>query len=118
MKNEEIRINNFVQNNGMYYRVTPNIFMYIQSCNTRYEPVPLSKKILDSANIEIEDFTSNKGFLYVQATSYSFGSFYEVYWKGTQIATVRYLHQLQNIFYDLTGKEITFKTKNGNPPKP
>jgi len=117
MQPQEIRINNFVQNDGKVVRVSSTTLIHIATENTRYEPIKLNDELLSVTQFKIHDFTSDKGFFTVESGMLSFGSFYDVYWKGHHIATIRYLHQLQNLFYDLTHKEVTFKTKSGFPPR-
>ena len=32
-----------------------------------------------------------------------------LFWKGTEIKNIKHLHQLQNLYFALTGKEIEIK---------
>jgi hypothetical protein len=34
-----------------------------------------------------------------------------LFWKGTQINNIKYLHQLQNLYYSLTGEELKQQDK-------
>jgi hypothetical protein len=31
-----------------------------------------------------------------------------LFWKGTQIKNINYVHQLQNLYFSLTGEELIF----------
>lgn len=100
----ELRIGNLVEKNGVVYVAD---FITIRMAHN-YNPIPLTPEILEKAGFEIQisqiDFWK-KGKVYM-------------YWDGEELSAnfghieqldvhVKYLHQLQNLFFALTGEELT-----------
>jgi hypothetical protein len=75
-----------------------------------FNPIPLTPEILEKCGFEkdIDDmYLETKHILFV---SYNDDEF--VHCKNTALDTlvsIKYLHQLQNLYFALTGEELTFK---------
>ena len=79
------------------------------------EPIPLTEEWLlkfgfEKQMIKINDYTD---FAYECIfESYEFALYQELEWSDIQkiiLHTVKYVHQLQNLYYALTGEELTLK---------
>jgi len=117
MKSEELRIGNFV-----YDKLYPSnelrriIIKYgaIIDNSEHFEPIPLTKEWLLDFGFEkcetLEEQGYKKGIYKLFANSldeinfcfFDFGDWYQ---------HIDYVHQLQNIYFALTGEELEFKTK-------
>jgi hypothetical protein len=111
IKENELRFGNwFLTKDGEYFQVTdlPTIFYYLEDLH----PIPLTRDVLERAGfpydvqyefyehypiaIELEEKHTSQVFI-------SFGG--ET--KLDNPALVSHLHQLQNLYFALTGEEIT-----------
>lgn len=83
----------------------------INACNyTFFEPIPLT-----------EEWFNNYGLLKTNGISFLLGCYEiirskdDMYWcvilKGGVIARLKYIHQLQNLYYALTGEELKLTNK-------
>ena len=87
---------------------------------SNYEPIPLTPEILEACGFEKEEdnytmkvneqlFVYYGGYERIVRLCFYDGNYsYPVHYKnaGNQF---QYLHQLQNLFYSLTGEELTFQ---------
>lgn len=71
-----------------------------------YEPIPLSNELLHKL-----------GFIIIKDSEEFFLGDFRIFlpnffkYKDCVLNKIKYVHQLQNLFYALTGKELTLKTE-------
>lgn len=113
MEAKELRIGNWYEHNGEYKQVSPNTIVEVWEAKRLWcKPIPLTTEILEKAGFKkIEGI----GWECYNLTNYDIS----VYLNG--FATIRtydedadkfpckYLHQLQNLYYALTGEELDIK---------
>jgi len=117
MKENELRIGNYVfsaddNKNGEVFQIDPSGIIFVNKNGNRWQdlkniqPIPLTEEILlkcgfiiDSINnFEKYPFTIQKNNLYVADFLF--------YKKGDSGVVIKHLHQLQNLYFALTGKEL------------
>lgn len=121
MKSNELRIGNYVLFSGFETRIKP--YDFSKQCRglngsemPNIEPIPLTEEWL--LNAGFEKLTSiEKGFKsnsYTYSRGYSFiihfnnGLLSTNFWQGNE---KKYVHELQNLFFSLTGEELVFSTE-------
>lgn len=128
MKANELRIGNWININGQYVNIGYGVIMdmhkkqkgiknsYLDTLT--FNPIPLTPEILEKCG-----FTKmNNGWNMGERKSYMdviFSLFDDNYCQGEldlrlngsdlPMPKVKYLHQLQNLYFALTGEELTFK---------
>jgi hypothetical protein len=112
MRTEELRIGNWVEIDQ--YGNTRNIIRIDngseidQVVKLNPSPIHLTPDILEKCGFEkkIEDFYRSENLTIVLTKDGS-----NLYFIGIQeiLNAPKYLHQLQNLYYALTGEELTFK---------
>ena len=113
MKATELRIGNLVQyhwNNKMKnVSVYPDLIKALQFENSLYEPIPLT-----------EEWLLKFGFEFYEGEKTFFNDSYErnrvrlnyredkkiFYWEDRNNMELKYVHQLQNLYFALTGEEL------------
>jgi hypothetical protein len=118
----ELRIGNWVDGGKVYYKIQASDFVYTNFNVTK--PIPLTPEILESAGFEREEDeilnVYSKKYLctcpiqdskpdHIDFKIYedNYGNWY-LYFEGAGIGNgFKYLHQLQNLYYTLTGHELT-----------
>lgn len=79
------------------------------------QPIPLTPEILEKCGFEKQDdgdggyyleLLSANGFLFVAGDKKGYTDVFIDLWEQLR---VRYLHQLQNLYFALTGNEINYK---------
>lgn len=109
IRSEELRIRNYYQwyADGKYYyfKIKPEDFQKRELAN--FEPIPLTEEILFKCGFEktivntmIKAWLNFSFYLTIRDDG---ELFYE--WNGGNIQ-VKYLHQLQNLYFSLVGKEL------------
>tara|TARA_R110000803_G_scaffold102638_12_gene170772 strand:- start:5418 stop:5762 length:345 start_codon:yes stop_codon:yes gene_type:complete len=113
MKANELRLGNWVKREYQPegFQIDHNSFMRIEAGNVEYEPIPLTEQWL-------KDF----GFIKINPTRWMLSPrkgdttilcklnewFYMEFNEGVYIGgALKYVHQLQNLYFALTGKELT-----------
>jgi hypothetical protein len=117
MKPNELRIGNLVEYKNQYIKVSGIGPFGIQSEGKEYliiakfstpdiQPIPLTEEWL--LNFGFEKFKGDNldCFLNDFETSCNLKL---LFWKGTQIQNINYVHQLQNLYFALAGEELTLK---------
>lgn len=115
----ELRIGNWYNHNGEYCQVSPNTILEVWESPRKWvQPIPLTPEILEKCNIErignlansatrkfykigkitIELISKNRIAVYIDSPT-----------ELILISFQDYLHQLQNLYFALTGGELTFK---------
>ena len=111
----ELRIGNWVSTiYGMEFQVYPMAFKQMPTdekhnliLNT-WKPIPLTEEWLLKLGFERDNQANWKlksGYHWIEIYSY------HVYINGQQVVLIEYVHQLQNIWFALTGKELTYGGK-------
>lgn len=120
VKSNELRVGNWIFiDNGekpkYAYQVTAHDIEEIEGNGEDCFPIPLTEeKLLKSGFIQIEDEEMNSGWY--RKTSTNSDNF--IIWNfdgvltlnGYSDAPLLYLHQLQNLYYAITGNELNFQT--------
>ena len=112
MKATELRIGNWYSSGvdmdtgeQVYNQVLPDLYMnwHVNGCWAK--PIPLTKEWLERFGFEI----NQNG--YYQKGEYKISDKMEFYFfdVGDWQMTINYVHQLQNLYFSLTGKELTIK---------
>lgn len=123
MKAEELRIGNIVGDyNGddsKWFKVTPTNIKVEQKANkqdfNRYRPIPISEEWLLKLgfthnrmdNLLWKSMPFNIGEIHYEKKSY--GNVFVLYGSSSSVFVpndIEYVHQLQNLYHSLTGKEL------------
>lgn len=117
LKAIELRIGNYYQENGTYYKVAPDDITNLIRCEASktksdMQPIPLTEEILMKNGFiknkykETYDSYSLNGYRIINdKNEYEF----LIYGSSVIIAKLYSLHQLQNLYFDLTQKELEVK---------
>jgi hypothetical protein len=122
---KELRIGNWLQNNGIRFSVTgENIEQFSRGVNhplQNIQPVPLSSELLEQCGFEttdggreyshpndpsgvfIREGVKVKEYERIALRKFTEGYFIETYYSGIEI---KHLHQLQNFYFAHTGTEL------------
>jgi hypothetical protein len=128
MKASELRIGNYVRSNDVnmasYFTVTASFLKQNENEMSWFiEEIPLTEEWLLKFDMELTDGFSSSRKLYlnnyendISKITYSpkegLLRLSNGDTKGTMlIPHIKYVHQLQNIYFALTGKELTFKSE-------
>lgn len=116
MKAQELRIGNYVKlflNHQDYDVIEIKIddLYYINQKNGIYEPIQLTEEWL--LKFGFEKLTDSKDGFKTTSYTYTKGISFIVYFDGVRLSTnfwigneKHYVHQLQNLFFALTGEEL------------
>jgi len=118
LKAIELRIGNYYQENGTYYKTTPNDIINLIRCEASktesdMQPVPLTEDILLKCGFKKDGKSYCIGYWDCDFTleQYSDEVFYMVNVSESLKfgPEIRYLHQLQNIYFALEEEELEVK---------
>jgi hypothetical protein len=106
LKATELRCGNLIHRYDKIVYTNIGILTKIQNGSVIYKPIPLTEDILVKLGFEtpkgIISFNKNKLSIYLGGRTY-YNS-----WAILE-ESPKYVHQLQNLFFSLTGEELTFK---------
>lgn len=118
---KEIRLGNIIDKYGKPIVVDLGILRKIDNGSVIYKPIPLTEEWLlkfGFDNIKGCNFTSNKqyhnnrineGAYFIQKVGDAFSNWY-LYHKDKRITSnIKYVHQLQNLYFCLCGEELEIK---------
>lgn len=119
IKANELRIGNFILEGGKFYEIRHSDFEVAdlnynsetQSFYITGDPIPLTPEILEqcgfeqSANANDDSLVFSNNFFVIDL--YSSEMCLENAWAEALCIEIKYLHQLQNLYFALTGKELT-----------
>lgn len=114
MKANELRIGNFIRSKQTGYDV--RFVSFYGLCNIEnnpdeYEPIPLTGEILKKCGFESEHITYHYILIGDDALHVYYNNSglhrYGVKYKYAYLTEIEYLHQLQNLYFALTGEELT-----------
>ena len=122
----ELRIGNVLLQNGRIIYVSHRIISDIASApnNHNYVPIPLSPEWLNKLGIR---YSEGLGYSYPFAENFNLyltkGVFKECqctimqYSEGDELLKhIKYVHQFQNLYFALTGEELTIKEQYEQKP--
>lgn len=123
MKAEELRIGNFITvcnpKDELLEIRTPTIErlnvhhlsdIYFENVDWVYQPIPLTEEWLLKLGFENYDslMFSIDDLLVVDLEDFTFGiNTFDIFWMTN--ANAIYVHQIQNLYFSLTGKELEIK---------
>lgn len=108
MEITELRMGNHVQQSGEMFKVSLTTFGELMCHDDIYQPILLTEDILLKCGFEKgedSDFTYFK-LNGVEFTDISPSGYELSYYESTPML---HLHQLQNLYFALTGEELTFQ---------
>ncbi len=106
MKATQFRIGNLVSLNGKEFKVT--LQSLYEGANLDWNPIRITKEILLRCGFK----ECELGGLSIKTDEYEeieFNSILLCWVNGTK-KPIKYVHQLQNLFFCLSGKELVLKT--------
>ena len=112
MKAEELRIGNWIRYAGQEIELTRQKFklsVFTLGLDELHEPIPLTKEWLIRFGFEYNysfDLYSKSGFdiqLLENGIEFYIGEY------GSYFTWIECIHQLQNLYFALTGQELTIK---------
>jgi hypothetical protein len=122
MKTSELRIGNFITYCGIIHKVTGISKNKIKSRNLNceneilydsnvYEPIAINLEILDKISYDSYHEMDKIDMYTNLCPNFHYGSdSHKIFiYLGEQKTNIEYIHQLQNLYFLLTNKEIIFK---------
>lgn len=110
MEAKELRIGNLVNRDGK--NIVINSGYEIDNYEGQYKPIPLTEEWLLKFGFEIKlKLSGHNGFylngFYIIKSNYVF----ELLIEGSSVilSKIKFVHQLQNLYFALTGQELTIK---------
>ncbi len=113
MKAESLRIGNYTDIDGLVYKIEhSDISLIFINEDHNYKPIPLTEEWLLKFGFDKEEMTD--GYSFIHNTPKTVIDFmYCKINKGFQFNNddiyIKHVHQLQNLYFALTGKELTLK---------
>lgn len=111
MEANQCRLNNIVNYRGQITTLTKNEMVHFYRFSEFYEPIPLTEEILLKCGFEKYsegNFVLGNFILSYLTTDENFEFEYKV--SGIDswlLKDIKYLHQLQNLYFALTNEELT-----------
>lgn len=113
MQANEIRIGNLVQDEEGIFPITATYFNLLELNLETTEPIPLTEEwllrlgyFITETNEGVEAFMQNHRY----SVKELIGKDDWLYCDGEQVLTnIKYVHQLQNLYFALTTEELTLK---------
>lgn len=111
MKASELRIGNYYNHNGEIKKVTPNIILELfENERVWIEPIPITEEWL--LNFGFSEKLGNwelPNFRFHINKPMNFDGF--IFCEGYSVITdkIQFIHQLQNLYFALTGEELILK---------
>ena len=123
MEIRELRIGNYIEYNGEIIKLDGSLLCcYIQNeLEFPLKPIPLTEEILLKFGFnEVEDERWCDMHEEFEECNYYYLSMFKIYYNPETDrfeddslyhfnVNLKYVHQLQNLFYSIIGKELTFK---------
>jgi hypothetical protein len=105
MKATELRIGNFYDNNGVFKKASPSTIEEVWNAPRSWcKAIPLTEEWLLKFGFEITDNFQTKDRFQTHKQD---GIIWFEY--GYIVVELNYVHQLQNLYFSLTGEELTIK---------
>jgi hypothetical protein len=114
----ELRIGNWYDHNGKHCQVSPNTILEVWESPRKWvQPIPLTPEILEKCGFEWEDIETHTDkttrglyksiLMMLPATSNCW--YAAPFGYPLSLHRTLYLHQLQNLYFALTGEELEVK---------
>lgn len=117
MKSNELRVGNWVNNNEEDYQITSATIAQLERGDSTAKPIPLTDEwLLRLGFKEYKDFgykTKQFDLVPLQGFSYNLNTKKVMIMQKGDIQShwleneINYVHQLQNLYFALTGEELT-----------
>lgn len=113
MKATELRIGNYVYRQSDKMIVNRNSVYQIEvvtrQTQSKYDPIPLTEQWLINFGFEHREFSFDKGSFFLMKRTGKQGYLYQSHKNRFQ---VKYVHQLQNLYFANTQEELTHQKIN------
>lgn len=117
MTANELRIGNFLYNDKVVVKIDARTIFDIWDDKglKNYKPIPITEKWLLNIGFKCDDINNTIRTHFEHLSDYRFEYYIEkinkyhlrgFYFMGNSIGTIKYIHQLQNIYFALTQKEL------------
>jgi hypothetical protein len=116
MKANELRIGNIIEYIGRLLPVTSEIIREVELNNATGQPIPLTEEWLIKFGFKKSDmgvydewfvFVGENGVFTIYQDTAGFNAFHGAAYNCT--ITIKFIHQLQNVYFSLTGNELELK---------
>ena len=112
MKANELRIGNWVEASVQFQIDAKFIYEY-SVVGGDYKPIPLTEKWLVKFGFDKDGKMKGTGFLFrICFDEKAPYAYLETYGGGEYKIEIEYIHQLQNLYFALTGEELTIKAQH------
>lgn len=122
IKANELRIGNLVSVENKPYIITSgdiyNLDCYYKRYIKFYEPIPLTEKLFENFEAKRDDLEIDSYVLSSLTCDYRFFKSTlidgDIYWTCEKVlgdTSIEYVHQLQNLYFALTGEELKLNDK-------
>lgn len=110
----ELRIGNhieFLKPNGKWLLkvITPHSFPEIMSEPENYRPIPLTEEVLLKCGFEFDEYGYTHFDTRTLFNKYTVDGVLHFLIGNVSLDNMKYLHQLQNLYYHLTQKELNIE---------
>lgn len=117
---KELRLGNWVERlDGSQFQITASDIELISRITPQLTPNPiiLTPEVLEACGFEITTSQAHNithaynGYLALNTYTKGGEFWWLRYYQGGTNAKIKYLHQLQNLLFDLCGQELEYKNK-------
>jgi hypothetical protein len=111
MKANELRLGNLVIDGHDVEVVNYRMIEMLVKNQAEFDPIPLTEEWVEKFGFHFkgDDEYRLDGEYHLEKES---RGAYDFYFVDGWLGTIKYVHQLQNLFYALTRKELTIKTES------
>lgn len=110
MKASELRINNWIKDGNDFEQITIDHLSCLNSGRCEFDPIPLTEEWLLKFGFECLD---SRRYQKKYRRNYSIDGFMTsesfMVGLGSALTKLEYVHQLQNLYFALTGEELVVK---------
>jgi hypothetical protein len=104
----ELRIGNFIYEGLQLVKVDFRKIIEVMQCNVNFWGIPITEEWLIKFGINDKFYFAGNLILCEDEESYYLADENDI---GFGLRPIKYVHQLQNLYHSLTGKELEIKTK-------
>ena len=112
MTANELRIGSYVNYGNSVKKLDGELFLQLLKYTTPFEPIPLTEEWLLKLGFDrLDERRYDKRY----RRNYTIGGFIVgncfMVSMGSALVKTEYVHQLQNLYFAITGEELTFKSE-------